>query len=95
MVIPFGNIQQSAVMNVRTLSPSSAFMPIVQGTTQDERVGNRIQTKKVTLRYILHPTGYNPTTNITPCPQNVIMWVGRLKRSIDSPTGANFSNFNL
>lgn len=29
MVIGFGNNQQSSVMNVRTLTPSSAFMPII------------------------------------------------------------------
>jgi len=93
MVIAFGNIQQSPVLNVRTLSPSSAYMPIINGTSQDERIGNRIQTKRVTLRYILHPLKYNATNNTQPCPMDVIMWIGKLKRSIDSPTAANFTNF--
>lgn len=93
MVIAFGNNQQSPTMNVRTLSPSSAYMPIIQGVSQDERVGNKIQTKKVLLRYVLHCLPYNATTNTAPCPQNVIMWIGRLKRSVESPTSANFSNF--
>lgn len=93
MVIGFGNNQQSPTMNVRTLSPSSAYMPIIQGPSQDERIGNRIQTKSVILRYILHALPYNATTNTAPCPIDVVMWIGRLKRSIDSPTSANFSNF--
>lgn len=93
MVIGFGNNQQSPTMNVRTLSPSSAYMPIIQGNSQDERVGNRIQTKKVTLRYILHSLPYNASTNTAPCPMDVVIWIGRLKRSVESPTSANFSNF--
>lgn len=93
MVIGFGNNQQSPTMNVRTLSPSSAYMPIIQGTSQDERIGNRIKTRNVKLRYVLHSLPYNATTNTAPCPMHVIMWIGRLKRSVDSPTSANFSNF--
>lgn len=93
MVIGFGNNQQSSVMNVRTLTPSSAYMPIIQGPSSDERVGNRIATKRAILRYIIHCLPYNATTNTAPCPMDVIMWFGRLKRSVDSPTAANFSNF--
>lgn len=93
MVIGFGNNQQSPTMNVRTLSPSSAYMPIIQGPSQDERIGNKIQTKRAVLRYILHSLPYSASTNTAPCPMDVIMWFGRLKRSVDSPTSANFSNF--
>lgn len=93
MVVGFGNSLQSTVLNVRTLSPSSAYMPIQQGPSQDERIGNKIQTKKVMLRYVLHSLPYNAATNTANCPQDVVMWIGRLKRSIFSPTSTDFSNF--
>lgn len=93
MVIPVGSFQQSSVLNVRTLSPSSAYMPIIQGTSQDERIANKIQTKRVVLRYILHPLPYNASTNTANCPQDVIMWIGRMKRSVSSPTAVDFQNF--
>lgn len=93
MVIGFGNISQSAVLNVRTISPSAAYMPIQQGAGQDDRIGNKISTKRVMLRYILYPLPYNATTNPANCPQNIVMWIGRLKRSMLSPTSTDFNNF--
>lgn len=92
MVLGLSSILNSTVMNVRTISPSSAYMPIVGGTSSDERVGNRIKTKKVTLRYVLNSLPYNATSNLAPCPMNVIIWIGRMKRSIFSPTALDFQN---
>lgn len=93
MTIAFGNYSQSSVLNVRTLSPSSAYMPIIVGSSSDERCGNKITTKRVMLRYVLHPLPYNATTNTANCPQDVIMWIGRVKKGVASPTATDFTNF--
>lgn len=92
MSIGFGNIVQSSVMNVRTLSPSAAYMPIIQGPSSDERIGNRISTRKVMLRYVLYCLPYNAVSNLAPCPMDVVIWIGRLKRSVFSPTATDFQN---
>lgn len=93
MVIGIGSYLYSSVLSVRTLSPSAAYMPIVQGPSQDERIGNRIQTKRAILRYVIHPLPYNASTNTAPCPMDVIMWIGRLKKAVSSPTATDFNNF--
>lgn len=92
MTLGIGNIVNSSVMYVRTLSPSAAYMPIIGGSSSDERIGNRIRTKKVTLRYVINSLPYNSVSNLAPCPMNIIIWIGRMKRSIFSPTATDFQN---
>lgn len=66
---------------------SGINLDIVQGTGVSARIGNRIQTKSGYLRAVIFPLGYSATTNPTPGPLNVTMWIFRLKSGITDSTG--------
>lgn len=66
---------------------SGINLDIVQGTGVAGRIGNRIQTKSGYLRCVLFPLGYSATTNPTPGPLNVTMWIFRLKSGATDSTG--------
>lgn len=53
------------------VSPMNTFIQISQGTSQDERIGNRIRTAKCNFKAIMWPTIYNATTNPFPAPHQV------------------------
>ena len=59
------------------LVPNASTMLIAQGTGQGDRIGNKIKTKRVVMKYILYPTGYNASTNPTPTPADVRIFIGR------------------
>lgn len=59
------------------------FVP--QGVENGQRVGNRIQTKRLILRYTLNNSGYNATTNNLPFPQIVRMFFFKIKGNQTSP----------
>jgi len=86
----FGSILQSSVLNVHSLGPSSAYMPITNSAFQDGRIGNKIRTVKTMLRMVVYPTPYNSVSNIAPQPADVLICIGRLKKSIASPTALDF-----
>lgn len=89
----FGAVANSSILNVKSIGPSSAYMPIQQNASQDGRVGNKIRTHKVIMRYVLLPLAYNATSNPTPTPLNVIIWIGRVKKYISAPTATDFNSF--
>jgi len=76
-------------MNVQTLSPSSYV--INQGVGQGDRIGNKIATKRCILRLVAFPLPYNITTNGTPIPQDIVIYFGKLKQTLDSPTSTDFT----
>jgi len=57
------------------VNPSAALMPIVQGTAQNQRVGNVIKLKKLTIKGTLVPQPYSASTNPYPQPVQVKIWV--------------------
>lgn len=63
-----------ATDNIVWVSPNSSQLPIIQGVRQDERVGNKIRTKRCKLKVIMYPKPYNATSNPLPRPQVVTMW---------------------
>lgn len=60
---------------ITPLQPDAVGLIISQGTGQGQRIGNRIKIKKLTFKGVIHPTQYNATTNATPAPVMIKMWI--------------------
>lgn len=60
-------------------APAGSTISILQGTGQGSRVGNVIRTKYATLKGVLAPVGINQTTNPTPAPMEVCLWIFKMK----------------
>lgn len=68
--------------NIYCLTPNNqvnSSYTVVQGVSQQSRIGNKIRMKKCTFRGTLLPNPYNATTNNTIRPQNVALWVFSIK----------------
>jgi len=50
------------------VTPFQSFLSIAQGMGQGERIGNSIRIKKLQLKGVICPKGYNATTNPFPRP---------------------------
>lgn len=50
------------------LSPYSGYVNTVQGTAQNQRLGNEITIKKATIKLVFNQNAYSATTNNQPCP---------------------------
>ncbi len=61
-------------MTVIPLGPNSLTLPIPQGTGQGNRIGNKIETVKSTIRMMFFPALYNAEDNTIPSPQIVKIW---------------------
>lgn len=57
------------------VSPATSFLTIPQGTGQGQRVGNKIKIKKLKFSGVIYPMPYNATTNLTPAPVQIKMWL--------------------
>jgi len=79
------SVATSILDNNVCLTPVSPFFSatsgniIAEGTGQDERIGNEINIKAMYLNYSLTPMPYNATTNSTPKPMVVTIYVIRPK----------------
>ena len=69
--------------NVIPLTPYTSYMNIVQGTGQGDRIGNRISTRKVFIKFVMYPAAYDVTLNPLPAPQDVRIMIVKWK---DTPT---------
>lgn len=81
--------------NIICLTPNDAIGSIyqmVQGNSQQTRVGNRINIKRLIFRGILAPTPYNATTNPTPNPVMVRMIIVSTKRNVAGQSIADIYN---
>lgn len=58
-----------------SIAPSSTGFVIPQGTGQGNRIGNRITTKRATVKGILHQNGYNAANNVQPVPVQMRMLI--------------------
>lgn len=61
--------------NVFALGPDPSTMLILQGTGNASRIGNRIRTKKLTIKGVFTPTGYDGVYNPGPTPMQIKMYV--------------------
>lgn len=78
-------------LGVQALSPYGGYTAIAQGTGQGDRIGNRIEIVKSRMTITTCPLPYNVTTNPTPQPQYVFIWLLQVKNSVAVPT--NMNNF--
>jgi len=83
------------LMDTIPLSPTTAIngVNIIQGTGQGDRIGDRISTKKCVMRMTAFPYPYSTVSNLSPKPQDVILWFGRLKYTTLPPTSTDFGKF--
>lgn len=89
----FGSINESPDMNVYPMLPYTGYLTIPQGVTQGTRTGNQVKIRRVMLNYVLHPLRYDATTNITPQPLEVLLYLGTIKRAKgEIPFAPDFSN---
>lgn len=85
-----------ATQNVFTLSPYAGgvnAMPIEQGVTSQERIGNEIKVTKLTIKGSMFPYGYDVVNNPIPCPHMVKFFLCYEKAyptSIPAPNGTFF-----
>lgn len=71
--------------NVFQLTPSSAtnaLYTIVQGTGEGARVGNSFNIVKAKVRMIMYPQLYNATSNPTPKPQDIVIYICSGKKGV-------------
>lgn len=81
--------------NIIQLTPSNAtnsLYTIPQGTGQGNRLGNQINLRKAQFKCIMYPQGYNVTSNPTPKPLDVCIWIFSVKRGVLGLTVADAWN---
>lgn len=61
--------------NVFPLGPDPASILVNQGTGQGGRIGNRIRTKKLTLKGVFTPAYYDAIYNSMPTPQQIKVFI--------------------
>lgn len=95
VILPY-NATGWAATGLRPITPQVSGINIIGGTGQADRVGNKIRTRKVTLDLQMIPKPYNVTTNPTPQPGEVIVWIVGLKESNILPNNLDdfFQNGN-
>lgn len=87
--------------NIWQLTPSNAtnsWYMIPQATTEGGRVGNEIALKSAVFRYVMYPLAYNVTSNPTPKPMDVMLFIFSVKRGVAGNTVAdawNIFNTNI
>lgn len=80
----------SVAGNMFICSPNSAsstigYLSIPQGDGNGQRVGNRIRTKSLYMKYILTQTAQNAVTNPTPTPLEVLIYFFKVKTTPQDP----------
>lgn len=92
--VDFASYLANIDLAVQNISPNPSSLVINSGVGQGERVGNTITTRKLLLKYIIHPNPQDATTNPQPVPQEVIIWIGYLRNNrMKQPDLADYSNF--
>lgn len=74
-----------STFNILAITPFAGYLTISQGTGQNDRLGNKIRTSRLTYRGVLHANPYNVTYNSSPTPQ-VVMFVVFKKRDLGGNT---------
>lgn len=91
------------VQNVVTVSPysqntnmvSATCLPTInmsQGVGQSGRIGNTVRTRRLTFSFILYPNPYDILLNSVPKPQDVLIFLGKIKGQKDrQPVASDFT----
>lgn len=77
----FGSITENSAMNMYPILPYIGYSTIGQSITSNGRIGNEIKIRKVMLKYVLYPLPYNVTTNTSPIPMEIDMYLGYVKQT--------------
>lgn len=65
-------------LNAQSLIP---YANIALGNQQGQRIGNKIRTRKVILKYVLRPMPFDGTNNRFPQQYDVMIMIGKLKEN--------------
>lgn len=65
------------------LSPFSSGLSIQIGTGRFQRIGSRVRTVSLKMKYIIYPMVYNATFNPTPTPIEFLMYIFKSKLNPD------------
>jgi len=92
--LTFGSVANNAVMNYHPILPYTGFgNSLLQGVGAGSRIGNQIKVRRVTLNYILRPTGYNVSNNPFPQPTHIQLFLGYVKGVPgEIPSSGDFNN---
>ena len=77
----FGNVTHDATLGMYPVTPYGGYITISQGVTSSTRTGNKVNVRKVMLKYVLYPNQYSAVSNVTPRPCEVQMWLGYVKNA--------------
>lgn len=89
----FGNCFNNSSLYSYPILPYTGFGTIGQGITQGTRIGNEIKLRRVMLKYVLRPTGYDVSSNPFPAPIEVDLFLGYVKTVPgEIPAAADFNN---
>ena len=85
--------------NMICLSPHSSYNAIVQGTSDSQRIGNKVQTQSCMLRMNIIPKPYHVTNNPYPHPMYIKIWIFELPYdsetiAMQSVVNSNFFDSN-
>jgi len=68
------------------------YINLAQGTGQGDRIGDAIRTRKAMFNFVLRPANYNAVNNPLPCPQEVQLFIGKVKNSrAQTPVASDYS----
>ena len=77
----FGSVVNDPTMHMYPMTPYPGYIQLSQGITQSTRVGNEVRVRKVLLKYVICPNPYSATTNTSPRPCEIQMWLGFVKNA--------------
>lgn len=87
----FGTVANT--LTVIPLGPADTSMEILQGVTQNSRIGNKIETKSLKVKAMFSPMYYDATNNPEPKPCVVKVWILTQKNQILGAPEPSFSEF--
>lgn len=89
----FGSILENLAMNCYPVLPYIGYSTIGQGIQSNARIGNEVKLRKVMLKYVLYPNAYDVTTNTSPIPMEIDLYLGHVKQTSGYlPTAIDFQS---
>lgn len=79
--ISFGSVLESSDLNMYPILWYPAYHTLANGVLDGNRIGNRVNIRKVYLRYALFPLPYDVGTNPTPVPTHIQLMLLRTKQN--------------
>lgn len=87
--ITFGSALESPDLNFAPILWYPAYHTLSIGAADGARIGNKVGIRRVMLRYVLIPMPYDASTNPTPQPVVVQLFLGRIKPAKSLLPGAS------